>query len=247
MVTYTVPPSTEALEEWAQATFTVVADLPSAGEVARHIRPSEYMHLYYIPQSDEILFHTAHWRTDGVGVIMLFNALLDLAFGNHASDSDKDPVNCLSWGEEVKRLPPSLESLLPIPAILSSSQKALAQKDAPSFAMADGAVGIPFMGDWTTLPAATGSVWMQLSPDTTRKLIQACKQRQVTVTSAVHASLACANYKLQPPHLQGRSYASTIRVNLRLLTWERSTLAQHMHQALMSQLGSIQSHHQPLH
>ncbi|KAL1971040.1 hypothetical protein VTN77DRAFT_2874 [Rasamsonia byssochlamydoides] len=209
-LTYTVPSSPEALQEWTEQTFTVVSDAASASEVIPTLRPGPYATLYYVPQSGELLGHTAHWRTDGIGVLMLLDALLALV----AQPDLADPWS-LPWGSEAGRLAPAVEDAAGMPGEPSPAQKARAQEAVGSFALAAGAVGIPYQGDAATIPAGTRSAHTALSPAATAAVVQASKAQGFSVTSAVHASVAAANFAHAPDHHRGRHYTSTIRLSLR--------------------------------
>ena len=71
---YPVPESA-ALKQWAIGTFHIVED-KIADEHIPDIRLGSFTILTYFTKSDEILFYTAHWRTDGIGVLMLMSRRL---------------------------------------------------------------------------------------------------------------------------------------------------------------------------
>lgn len=205
-LTYTVPSSAEALQEWTEQTFAVV-DAASASEVIPTLKPGPYATLYYVPQSGELLGHTAHWRTDGIGALMLLDALLELLVQPDLADPWSLP-----WGSEAGRLAPAVEDAADMPATPSPAQAAAADEAVGSFALVVGAAGIAFRGDAGTLPAGTRSAHVALSAEATAGVVQAAKARGISVTSAVHASVAAANLA----HRQhGQHYTSTIRFSLR--------------------------------
>lgn len=218
-INYRVPSSREELEEWIEETFSV-SDPVSAEEVIRMLRPGPYATLYYVASSGEVLLHTAHWRTDGLGAVMLLDSLLSFA----AQRDLPDPWS-LAWGEETQRLAPAVEEAANMPETPSAQQAKLAQDAVGTFALAVGAVGIPYYRDdnsykynykpATTIPAGTRAASIQLSPTTTSAIIQACKTKGISVTSAIHASIASANWSLAATQYRDRPYTSTARFNLR--------------------------------
>jgi hypothetical protein len=68
-------PDTSALEEWAASTFQVVDD-ETTNEFIMNIKLGPYATLTYFANNQQLLFHTAHWRTDGIGSLLLLNAFL---------------------------------------------------------------------------------------------------------------------------------------------------------------------------
>lgn len=209
---YNVPSSPQDLQNWALQTFTTVPAAVSANEVIATLPPHPHATLYFIPRSGELLGHTAHWRTDGIGSMMLLDALLKLLAQPDLSD---DPFSALPWGSETERLAPSVEEAASIPAVVSSAQKAEADNALASFSLAAGAVGIPYNGDKMSVPAGTHSARTIFSVPATAAVVEATKARGLTVTAAVHASIAGAHFRLASPENRGRHYASTIRVDLR--------------------------------
>ncbi|KAJ6184954.1 hypothetical protein N7519_006255 [Penicillium mononematosum] len=199
-VVYTVPDSPGALTEWASQTFTVEADAQSADEVIPTIAPSADAQLYYVPQSSELLLHTAHWRMDGVGGLILLGQLVDLMV-SHAdtllSAKLPDPFDSFHWGSEVARLAPPVEEAGDMPLTTSAEQKAIAHGAAGTFALAAGALGVPYTGDASSVPSGTQAAELKLSPDTTSAALAATKARGVGITAA------------------GRHYTSTIKQSLR--------------------------------
>ncbi|KAK4863078.1 hypothetical protein LT330_010594 [Penicillium expansum] len=217
-VVYTVPDSADALTEWASQTFTVETDAQSADEVIRTITPAADARLYYIPQSSELLLHTAHWRMDGVGGLFLLGQLVDL-MASHAdtllSGKLPDPFNSFQWGSEIARLSPPVEEAGNMPLNATDEQKAVAHGAVGTFALAAGALGVPYTGDASSAPSGTRAAELQFSPASTSAAVSAAKARGVGITAAVHASLAATNFQHAIPEHQGRHYTSTIKQSLR--------------------------------
>lgn len=203
---YDVPDS-GALDEWASETFHVVPD-KTAEEVIAGIRPSSYATLTYLPKTKELLCHTAHWRADGIELLYVCDAFLNLV----VKQSLSKPPN-LPWGEEPARLAPPVEEAASMPIHPSPADTALAAKCVKTFGAASGAVGIKYRGSPDIVPAGTRSACLHLSEAETKTVVQACKLRNLSVTSAVHAAVAGANYAMSAS--VDRHYTSTVRSNLR--------------------------------
>ncbi|GKZ73243.1 hypothetical protein AnigIFM50267_009922 [Aspergillus niger] len=217
---YTVPESADTLNQWASQTFFIKSDAQSADDVIRTIAPAPDAQLYYIPKSSQLLLHTAHWRTDGVGGFLLLGQLVDL-MASHAdtllSGSLPDPFDACAWGTETTRLSPSVEEAGNMPLTPTDEQKAIAQEAVGTFAHAQGAVGIPYTGDATTIPTGTRAAELTLTPAATTAALSAAKARGLGITAATHASVAAVNFQHAiPEHRdQRRHYTSTIRHSLR--------------------------------
>ena len=217
---YNVPSSEEDLQEWTLQTFTVVSHMDCADDVIANIGPSALAKLYFVPRTNEIVLHSAHWRTDGIGGFLLMGQFIDLIV-NLASDRQsstrtiQDAFQSLAWGQEVKRLTPSVEEAIQAPHPPNELQEQIASELTGSFAHKIGAIGIPYEGDATTRPSGTRSVKLTLDPQTTATIVEAVKARGLTVTAAIHASVASANHQLAVPENKDRHYTSTIRLTLR--------------------------------
>ncbi|GKZ16802.1 hypothetical protein AbraIFM66951_006291 [Aspergillus brasiliensis] len=219
---YTVPDSTDTLNQWASQTFFIESDAQSADDVTRTIAPAPDAQLYYIPQSSQLLLHTAHWRTDGVGGFLLLGQLVDL-MSSHADtlllsgNLLPDPFDAFPWGTETTRLSASVEEAGNTPLTPTDEQKAIAREAVGTFAHTQGAIGILYTGDATTAPACTRAAELTFTPATTAAALAAAKARGLGITAATHASIAAVNFRHAiPEHRdQRRHYTSTIRYALR--------------------------------
>ncbi|CAF9928117.1 MAG: hypothetical protein ALECFALPRED_003958 [Alectoria fallacina] len=205
---YTVPDSA-ALDQWTAETFHVVGN-KTADDLIPDIKPDSYATLTYLPKSNEILGHTAHWRTDGVGVLLLIDAFFNLV----TRPALPDP-NTLAWGQETARLAPAVEDAANIPIAPTDAMKSLGQKSVETFYQAAGAVGIPYKGEATTLPSGTRSSRFVFSTSDTDHVISQCKARGFSVTSAVQASVAATNHALASVENKNKHYTSTVRFSIR--------------------------------
>ncbi|KAL1877314.1 hypothetical protein Plec18167_005004 [Paecilomyces lecythidis] len=209
---YTVPLSKIALEDWVDKSFAILPDSTSADEVISTLKPTPYAQLYFLPKTQEIVGHTAHWRSDGVGSMMLLNAFLELLA---QPDLPQDPWIALPWGREIASLPPSVEEAAAVPVKPSSAQSAEAKKAFETFGLGAGTIGIPYFGNNTTIPTGTRCACTTFSPQTTEAVVKAVRSRNLSVTAAVHASVAAANIYLADQSQRSKHYTSTIRFTLR--------------------------------
>ncbi|KAK8112664.1 hypothetical protein PG984_013190 [Apiospora sp. TS-2023a] len=94
--------------------------------------------------------------------------------------------------------------------------KARAAAYVGTFAHALGAIGIPCLGDANTLPVGTRSALLTLDKEETERAMAACKQVGISMSAAVHASVAGANYALaDEADRDKKHYSSTVRFGLR--------------------------------
>ena len=201
-------PDAAALHQWATETFQVIEN-KTAEELIPNIKPNSSATLTYLPASNEILGHTAHWRTDGVGVLLL----IDLFFEVATSPTLPDP-DTLIWGQETARLAPAIEEVADIPIAPTDAIKTLSQKHVETFYQAAGAVGIPYKSE-VTVPGGTHSSRLVFSPSETNLVASQCKAKGFSVTSAVHASVAATNYALASLENKDKHYTSTVRFSFR--------------------------------
>ena len=99
--------------------------------------------------------------------------------------------------------------------VATAHAQAVADRYTATFGYYTDCVGVEFKGDENALPGGTRTVQLQLSTQTTNRITEACRKLGVSVTSAVHASVASANYILAAPEKSTAHFASTMRFNLR--------------------------------
>ncbi|KAA6409144.1 MAG: hypothetical protein FRX48_06697 [Lasallia pustulata] len=205
-----IVPDIDALHRWAKETFFVHNEKTSADDLIASFKPSPYATAHYLSGSSQLVLHTAHWRTDGFGALQLLNAFL-VTF---SAGPDRDPDN-LPWGQEVDRLVLSVEEILNLPLAATPEIKTMADRYISTLAHTKGAVGLLCRGDKSTLPSGTRSARLRLSQSTTKAISEACKARNISVLSAVHASVAAITYAGAPADSKDKHYTSTMRFSLR--------------------------------
>jgi hypothetical protein len=205
-------PNAEDLEKWMTESFNIEEKTESASEVIKRARVPKYWTLTYLPRSNEVLYHTAHWRSDGIGVIQLLDALFTLLITPNLSDP-----NTLAWGEEVDRLTPSIETIANIPKLeeIGSDQRRVGKNYLNTFDLMRDAVGIPYLGDKSTAPSGTVFQKLSFSEQETQQLINRCKAKNLSVTAALHASIAATNWSSASPERKGQHYTSTARFSFK--------------------------------
>ncbi|KAJ5723241.1 hypothetical protein N7488_001276 [Penicillium malachiteum] len=201
-------PDIAALEKWVAETFQVVED-KTIDEVIASATRVPYSTMTYFPKTGELLGHSQHWRTDGVGGLILIDDLLDLAVQGALDTS------ALPWGEEAVRLAPSVEEAASSFITSEEQDKKLGQELVANFGHAAGAIGIGSPVPAGTIPGSPRIRRLHLTEEQTKVVLQGCKDRNLSVTAAAHASIAGANYTFAAAEDQNKHYTSTIRYSLR--------------------------------
>ena len=203
-------PDFDDLDRWARETFFVYDGKISADDLIASFKPSPFLTGHYLSESSELILHTAHWRTDGYGALQLLNAFFDIL----STLEDRDPAN-LPWGRELDRLVPSIEEALNLSNDATPEMNNAADQYISTLDLMKGAFGLSYRGDSNTLPSATRSARLRLSQPTSEAISKACKARDISVLSAVHASVATITYAGAPVDSKRKHYTSTIRFTLR--------------------------------
>lgn len=97
----------------------ISTDADSSFDVIPTFRLALYAKLIYIPQSGELLSHTSHWRPDGIGALLLLDALLSIV----SALGPLDDLALLPWGAKVALLMPAVEDAAGISEEPTGEQK----------------------------------------------------------------------------------------------------------------------------
>lgn len=201
-LTYT-PLTPESLDTWVQKTLTIYpeSDKRSAEELDVALSPCTELTAHYLPSSRELLFRIPHWRSDGIGLILLQDAFFTLLADG---SPDKDLV---FDGSEVSRFPATMDSAASINMEVTPeiSQGADAQLAALFVGSAPAAFDASLPN---ALPSESRRMGTHLSQEESQKVIAASKARGLTVTVAVHAALLSVMLKHGSP-ADGRLIAFT--------------------------------------
>lgn len=219
---YSVPILPADLEQWVDDTLTVIHNPEiTADDLISSFKPTPLATLYFMVAQGQIVLHTAHWRTDGYGAVHLIEAFfecLQMVVDARTGQGQTEYLIC-PWGDEVTRLVPSLETALSLPLEGPSDDiEKVARGYLATGRHLAGTVGVSQHVDVNVRPQGTRHIQLQLSEAETKSLISTYQNQGVTLSSAVHAALATANFELaSSSSTKGpdRHYTSTIRLNLR--------------------------------
>lgn len=117
----------------------------------------------------------------------------------------------------MKRLVPSVESLLQLPSEANKDVQAAASRFLATAALAKGSVGLSAAkhhhGEGG--PQGTRSVRVRCGPRATAAILRACSEHDIELDAAVQACCGAATYSGAAQEAQERPYTSTMRFSLR--------------------------------
>lgn len=205
-LTYDVP-DVESLEQWADKTFIVDRSAKMVEDVLASVGPCEQMQLHVLPDINQIVLHTAHWRSDGRGMPQLLDGLL-------RGVNIQQPTS-LRWGEEVERLAICLEDAADMVDQATPADQVRVKEMAAKLLKGSPALTVPCLGNRDTPAGTPRRCLLVLTAPQTAALVSACKTRNLTVTSAIHAAIATTNIAHATSTSQNLDYCSSIRRDLR--------------------------------
>ncbi|KAL3450328.1 hypothetical protein BJX65DRAFT_270587 [Aspergillus insuetus] len=192
------------IEKWVDETFIVDTerDAEELYRIGRTMKPAT---LYHLPKSSELVIHGHHAVFDGIGMIMFWDR-----FFRAVTCPNRD----ITFGGEHVRLAPALDDIIGLkgPATQKQSEKGLSV--LMEYITKLPAIGFP--SNVGKVPAGQCQAMEYVfSEESTSVIIEACKARGVTVTSAVHAAYITVLSKYADPESNTTRYASPNEFNLR--------------------------------
>ncbi|KAL4998916.1 hypothetical protein BDV10DRAFT_200923 [Aspergillus recurvatus] len=198
-------PDEAALQAWLAATF-VVSGAANAEALWDTVPPITQTTLYYLPRSSELVLRGHHYVLDGIGLLMLLDRLLN-ALANPATGS-------IAFGDEAARLAPPLEKVLGVP-----EQATPEQTEKVTSLLMGYAQKVPGIGPVSKVNRAPArncrNTRLAFPPQTTQAITRACKEKNITVTSAVHAAYIRTLMKLADPSTPSSHYVTSASFDLR--------------------------------
>ncbi|OJI87262.1 hypothetical protein ASPTUDRAFT_74095 [Aspergillus tubingensis CBS 134.48] len=201
---YEVPNDT-ALQAWIASTV-ITSAAANADDLYTTITPITQATLYYLPASFQLVLRTPHDTVDGIGVLRLLDRLLSILVSS--------PAEKITFGDEPSRLAPTLREILGV------AEQPTPEEWEKIMALykpyMDHAPGIGPVSDLGNRPAGRSQhARLNIPTRTTEAIIQACKAKGITVTSAVHAAYIQTIKKHADPDHPSCHYVNTAQFNLR--------------------------------
>ena len=197
-------PNASNIDSWIADTFHVTTNA-SVDDLIANSKPSILTTMHYLPHTSEILIQSTHWRIDGFGALNLLN--------NFFSALSAYPQEDVRFGDEGKNLAPSLVEAAKLDTCSTEGNQKAAAEIIESFLR-----GLPSIGlesEHNKVPGGTRRSELKLSAATTFGIINACKARQISVTTALHAALVIATQRLASTASSARPYTSWGTFSLR--------------------------------
>jgi hypothetical protein len=193
------------LQEWLALTF-VVSDATDAEALWDTLEPIPQTTLYYLSKSSEIILRGHHYVLDGIGLLMLLDRYLN-GLANPATED-------ITFGDEVTRPAPPLGEVLGVPDQPTSEQTEKVTSLLMSYATR--VPGIGPVSKVNRAPAGTcRNTRLTFPPQTTEAIVQVCKEKGITVTSAVNAAYIQTLTKLADPSTPSSHYVTSASFDLR--------------------------------
>ncbi|RFU74507.1 hypothetical protein TARUN_7745 [Trichoderma arundinaceum] len=172
---------------------------------------------HWLPATQELFLRSAHWRIDGIGMLMLAHSFLAALASvlKNGLDRDLDSYDSLVGSRLLTR---SLDDLADAYTDETSTPihiQATADGLVNDFVRGVPSIGLPTSpGSETAAPGDSAREALRIDAATTAAIISACRTRNISVSSAVHAAIvrATATY---PQHPLAISYATFFPVDMR--------------------------------
>lgn len=208
-------PTTESIQQWVKETFfSEKTSTPDDILAAYPLKDTPT--LYFFPASMQILLLSSHWRVDALGLCMLLDRFFDLLA---AATSLMPPAVPHASTSSLQRISLPIEDAFGAPSIEHCAADPEIEEFARQYIQhhhkaAVNAGGLPFKR--ASVPGQPARTAIHLNRASTAAFVKACKAREFTVTSAVHAALADTFFALNdsiptPPE----SYTAVMSVNMR--------------------------------
>lgn len=201
-IVYDIPQVAD-LEAWLAKSFLVETVL-TIDELLASPRRSSLPTLHYLPKTSEVLLCASHWRIDAIGAISLMNLFFkSLAEPSHTS-----------FGDEGKNLLPGRDNAAKVSQNVSQEDE-----DAATSLLMEYTTNLPGIGLPVELvneiSGSISRIESRISLATTKSVIAACKKRDLSVTTAVHAAMIVALQEMSSDSYSAERYTSWGTFNYR--------------------------------
>ncbi|KAJ0423243.1 hypothetical protein BJY00DRAFT_59253 [Aspergillus carlsbadensis] len=179
-------PNEAGLEEWMKSTF-IVSDVRDTDTLVS--KPIHQATLYYLPNTSEIVLRAHHWVIDGIGTIMFWHCFMQAL---------ASPNPNLPFGDEQVRLSAPHDEVLGYTGSPTPKQSSDTTAMITGYLQSLPGIGLP--SEIGKAPAAACHNQERIfSKEITAEIIAACKEKNISVTSAVQAAYVCMLVKHADP------------------------------------------------
>jgi len=196
-------PDDAAIDRWLARTY-IIEVATTVDEVMALPHTLELPVLHYFPLTSEVLLCCSHVLTDAIGAL----ALLDNLFEALVKPTD------VTFGDEGKSLLPGRDTAAGLPVTAEETNEQAATKLLNEYAANFASTQFPKDFEYE-IAGAPRRKEVKILRSTTEEIVVACKTKQLSVTTAVHAALVLALQRISPVDSRGRFYTSFGTFNYR--------------------------------
>ncbi|KAH7329710.1 hypothetical protein B0I35DRAFT_474276 [Stachybotrys elegans] len=209
-----------AIDKWLQTSFQVHHGI-TADELFSSFKSQFRITLHFLRDTNQPVIQGMHALIDGRGMLYLYHALFTALRSN-----DNNPTSC-------RNLTQPLDTWLQIPVSPSDKNVRDVQSLFQRFAQ-EKPIQLPNV-DFQRIPQRAVHRELELSQEKTQMIVESCKLRGVSVTSAWHAAVILAVKRIQAAAgEEGTSYTQFTTIDLR--RWFPSNFSPQEHS-----VGSLQT------
>lgn len=203
-------------DAWVSKTFLIASEASASGVFAGMLSNGTPT-CHWLPATQEIFIRSAHWRIDGIGLLMLAHSFLSSLASvlKNGLDCGVDSYDGLVGSGLLTR---SLDDLADAYTDEDSTPKYI--QTAADGLVGEFVQGVPSIGlptipaSETAPPGDSAREALRIDAPTTAAIAAACRARKISVSSAVHAAVvrATATY---PQHPLAKHFAAFFPVDMR--------------------------------
>ncbi|KAM0461928.1 hypothetical protein ACHAPV_002575 [Trichoderma viride] len=203
-------------DAWVSKTFLTASEA-SASAVFGGMLSNGTPTCHWLPASQEILIRSAHWRIDGMGLLMLIHSFLSSLASvlRHGLSCDLDSYDGLVGSGLLTRSLDDVADAYTDEDSTPENVKAAADGIVGEFVQGVPSIGLPTFPDSETVPPGdTAREALRVDALTTAAIVAVCRARKISVNSAVHAAVirVTATY---PQHPLAKHFAAFFPVDMR--------------------------------
>lgn len=201
---------------WVSKTFLIASEA-SASAVFGGMLSNGLPTCHWLPASQEVFIHSAHWRIDGMGLLMLIHSFLSSLASvlRQGLDCDLDSYDGLVGSGLLTRSLDDVADAYLDEDSTPENVKAAADGLVGEFLQGVPSIGLPTLpGSETAPPGDSAREALRIDAPTTAAIVAACRARKISVNSAVHAAVirVTATY---PQHPLAKHFAAFFPVDMR--------------------------------
>lgn len=203
-------------DAWVSKTFLIASEA-SASAVFGGMLSNDTPTCHWLPASQEILIRSAHWRIDGMGLLMLVHSFLSSLASvlRNGLDCDLDSYDGLVGSGRLTRSLDDVADAYIDEDTTPQNVKAAADGIVGEFLQGVPSIGLPTLPDSETAPPGdTAREALRINALTTAAIVAACRARKISINSAVHAAVIRVTATF-PQHPLAKHFAAFFPVDMR--------------------------------